>query len=146
MTHYKSLVEQTDYLGPQNFEQPKELTISRIASEKYGDKNPKSTPMMYFSYNDKELPLKYKVPMTVYYGLSQVFGTDVDTWAGKKVTLYTTKCKSFNEIEECVRIVFTPAIEKLIMKYLKKRKCDPEIYRLRGESCPAILPQGESST
>jgi len=83
MPHWKTLLDPGEYLGPQDFDQPKTVTISRLASEAASKDDPKKAPTMYFQHGGKELPRKFKVPKSVMYGLSLQFGTDYEQWKGK---------------------------------------------------------------
>ncbi len=135
-THYKTLLDDNGFLGPQHFPKPKTVTISRAVKElmpqRDGDKSePQSIAVMYFKHEGKELKLKLKLPKVVMYGLEAEFGTALEDWADKEVTLYATKCLSFGAPEECVRIKFSPAAEAKIMKKLKKSKTNPQVYRIK---------------
>jgi hypothetical protein len=99
-----------------------------------GASDEKSAAMIYFSAGNPpvELKRKYKVAKSVMYGLSLTFGTDTDGWIGKDITLFATKCTSFGETEECVRIRFAPDVDKKIFKWLKKRKSPQSAYMIGG--------------
>ncbi len=134
MTHYKQLLDPGLFIGPQDFPKDKTLVISRMVREalpeREGDEK-KSAPMMYFAHDGKELSRKFKVPKSVLYGLSLELGTDVDQWAGKTVTLFAARCMSFGEVEECVRVRFSPDTEAKIRKWLKKRKANFNAYLIK---------------
>ena len=134
MTHYKALLDPGVFVGPQDFTTDKTITISRVVREdmpKRDGEDKTSSPMMYFSHAGAELPRKYKVPKSVLYGLSLLYGTDIDQWVGKSVTLFAAKCMSFGEVEECVRIRFSEEIDSKIFKWLKKRKANRSAYILK---------------
>ena len=130
MTHWKQLFDPSEYLGPQDFQKPKKVTISRVTSEK-GDDG-KKRAHMYFIHEGKELTRKWNVPKSSMYGLSILLGSDYDSWHGKQITLHADHCLSFGDVEECVRCEFPPNIEERVIKYLKKRKVNPKVHR-----CPA---------
>ncbi len=140
MPHYKTLLDPGIFIGAQDFPTDKTVKISRIIREKMPtregekDEEVKAGVMLYFSAGTppKELARKYKLPKSVMYGLSLMFGTDTDGWLGKEVTLFATKCVSFGEVEECVRLRFTAEIDKKIVKWLKKRKSNPAAYMITG--------------
>lgn len=142
MVHYKSLLDPSDFIGAQDFPTDKTVKISRVVREKMpkreGEKadEEKSAPMIYFIAGNPpvELKRKYKVAKSVMYGLSLTFGSDTDSWIGKDVTLFATKCLSFGEIEECVRIRFTPDVDKKILKWLKKRKSSASAYMITDQA------------
>ncbi len=138
MPHYKTLLDPGIFVGPQDFQTDKTVAVSRIVREampaRDGDKEAQSGCMLYFMAGGKELARKYKVPKSVLYGLSLTFGTDIDAWAGKDVTLFAAKCMSFGELEECVRIRFEPAIDAKIRKWLKKRKASPSAYMVTNDA------------
>ena len=129
MPHWKSLLDPGIFLGPQDFDQPKKVTIARLASETSSKEDTTKAPMMYFEHGGKELPRKYKVPKSVMYGLSLMLGTDYAGWAGKTITLEKAYCMSFGDREECVRVQFPPEIDEKIFKWLKKRKANKSCYR-----------------
>lgn len=141
MAHWKMLLNPSEYLGAQDFPEPKEVVISRVVREeaptrdedddKTGSpkKPPEMHPVMYIVGRDgNEYPRRLKMPKTVLYGLSHMLGPDYDKWAGQKVTIYATKCKSFGEIEECVRIKFDAKIIGKIKAYCKKRKVSFAVF------------------
>jgi hypothetical protein len=135
MPHYKQLLDPGIFIGPQDCQTDKTVTVSRIVREKMperdGDKEEAKTgAMMYFSHNGQELPRKYKIPKSVLYGLSVAFGTDTDAWIGKQITIFAAKCMSFGEVEECVRVRFSPEVDAKIRKWLKKRKASPSAYMI----------------
>lgn len=137
MPHWKSLLDPSVYLGPQDFPTDKTVTISRVVREKMpareGEEE-QSGVMMYFAHKGAELPRKYKVAKSVLYGLNLTFGPDTDGWVGKEVTLFAAKCLSFGEVEECVRVRFSPDVDKRIRAWLKKRKASPSAYMVGGGS------------
>ena len=47
------------------------------------------------------------------------------------MTLFATKCLSFGDVEECVRIRFPEEIDARIYKWLKKRKANRSTYILK---------------
>lgn len=136
MTHYKNLLDPTDFLGAADFPAPKTVTISRAVREKLPERKGEAAteaPMLYFIHNGQEIRRKYKVPKSVLYALSLVLGPDVDEWKGKQITLQAAKCLSFGEIEECVRPVLTPEIEAKVFKWLKKRKSSSQAFMIKDQ-------------
>ena len=134
--HYKLLMEDNGFLGPQHFDEPKTIAISRLALETMPQRDDDKTPpqrkaVMYFIHNGKELELRYQVPKMVLYGMDIEHGSDADKWVGKEVELYKTTCKSFGVVEECVRIRFTASTEEALMKKMKKKKVNPQVYRIK---------------
>ncbi len=138
MPHYKTLLDPGIFIGPQDFPTDKTVQIARVVREtmakREGDRSDvvESAPMIYFAAGGKELARKFKAPKSVLYGLSLTYGTDTDGWIGKDVTLFATKCLSFGEVEECVRIRFQPAIDRKICAWMKKRKSNARSYMLDG--------------
>lgn len=131
MAHYKTLLDPTDFIGPQDCMVDKTVTISRIVREKMPDRkgeDPTASPMMYFSHKGTELKRKLKVPKSVMHGLSLMLGVETDDWIGKEITLFAAHCLSFGDVEECVRVRFPPEIDGAIKKWLKKRKTNPGVY------------------
>lgn len=137
MAHYKTLLDPAKYLGAVDFPKEREVTISRAAREqlpmrKEEKEDPGLAPMLYILDKEgKEHHRPLKIPKSVLEGLALMLGPDYDTWVGKKVTLFATKCLSFGDVEECVRVRFPEEIERKVMKWLKKRKANPSCYILR---------------
>ena len=133
MPHWRTLLDPGDFLGPQDFDQPTIVTIARLSSEASDKEDPKKCPMMYFQHNGKELHRKFKVPKSVMYGLSLLLGTDYTAWTGKEITLERAVCMCWGEREECIRVQFPAPIEARIVKWLKKRKASPSVYRIQDQ-------------
>lgn len=135
MTHWRALLDPGIFLGPQDVTTDKTVQIARVVREKLperdSDKEPQSAPCMYFSYNGKELTKRLKLPKSLMYGLSLMYGVDTDAWIGKDVTLFATKCMSFGDVEEAIRIRFPQDIDKKIIRWLKKRKSSPSCYMIQ---------------
>lgn len=136
--HWKSFLDPGKFLGPADFSTEREVTISRITREKLPKRDgeaEQSAPMLYIQAKDgSEYPRPFKVPKSVMYGLSLYLGTDADAWAGKKVTMFATRCMSFGEVEECLRIRFPIEIDDRIRKWLKKRKASPMAYMMKDQA------------
>ena len=134
MAHYKSYLDPGKYLGPADFPTEREITISRLAREKLParDGEPEqSAPMIYVVAKDgSEYPKPYKVPKLVMHGLSLAFGTEADAWKGQKIGMFKTTCMSFGDVEECLRLRFSPEIDGKIRKFMKKRKLNPSMYMI----------------
>jgi hypothetical protein len=134
MAHYKSYLDPGKYLGPADFPAEREITISRLAREKLParDGEPEQfAPMLYVVAKDgSEYPKPYKVPKSVMYGLSLAFGTEADAWKGQKIGMFKTTCASFGDVEECLRLQFTPEIHAKIFKWMKKRKSNRSAYMI----------------
>lgn len=138
MTHYKQLLDPGKFLGPQDFVKEREVTISRAARETLPARDGEpatAAPMLYIQTKDgSEYARPYKVPKSVMYGLSLALGTDCDAWKGQKITLFAAKCMSFGEVEECVRVRFSPEIDGKIRKWMKKRKASAAAYMIADKS------------
>lgn len=130
--HYKSYLDPGKFLQLCDFATEREVTISRIAREALParDGEPaQHAPMLYIVAKDgSEYARPFKVPKSVMYGLSLAFGTEADAWKGQKISMFAAKCMSFGEVEECLRIRFSPEIEAKIRKWMKKRKANPSAY------------------
>jgi hypothetical protein len=135
IVHYKNLLDPGKFLGPCDFQQEREVTISRVSREKMParDGEPEqSAPMMFIVAKDgSEYARPYKVPKSVMYGLSLALGVETDAWKGQKVGIYAAKCMSFGDVEECLRIRFAPEIDAKIRKWMKKRKANPSAYIIK---------------
>lgn len=135
MSHYKNLLDPGIFLGPQDFPgEGREVTISRVAREdlpKRDGEKAQSAPMLYIlDKSGKEYARKLKIPKSVLYGLSLALGNETDAWAGKKITLFATKCLSFGEVEECLRVRFPADIDAKVRRWLKKRKANASAYMI----------------
>ncbi len=132
--HYKQLLDPGKFLGPQDFTVEREVTISRVSREKMPTRDgeaEQSAPMLYIVAKDgSEYQRPYKVPKSVMYGMSLAYGTETDAWKGQKVGLYAAKCMSFGEVEECLRIRFSPEVDAKIRKWMKKRKANASAYMI----------------
>lgn len=130
--HYKQLLDPGKFLGPQDFTAEREVTIARVSREKMPPRQgepEQSAPMLYIVAKDgSEYVRPYKVPKSVMYGLSLAFGTETDAWKGKKIGMFAAKCMSFGEVEECLRLRFSPDVDGKIRKWMKKRKSNPSAY------------------
>lgn len=73
------------------------------------------------AHDDTERPASVTFRLTV--------KRDKDT--GKSVGMFAAKCMSFGEVEECLRLRFSPEIDAKIMKWMKKRKSSPSAYMMR---------------
>lgn len=136
--HYKQLLDPGKFLGPQDFTAERDITISRVVREKMPrrDNEPEqSAPMLYIVAKDgSEYVRPYKVPKSVMYGLSLAYGTEVDAWKGQKIGMFAAKCMSFGEVEECLRLRFSPEIDAKIRKWMKKRKANGAAYMIKDEA------------
>lgn len=135
MAHWKTLLDPSRYLQAQDFPQPREVTIARVVREELPAREGEprqSAPMLYLTGKDgKEYTRPLKLAKSVLYGMSCYLGTDTDTWAGKKITLYAARCLAFGEAEDCVRCQFPSEIESKIYTWLKKRRASRSAYILR---------------
>jgi hypothetical protein len=144
MTHYRCLLDPGVFIGPQDFPAPKTVTISRAVREAMPTRDKEdageSSPMLYFSHQGKELPRKYKVPKSVLFGLSLLLGPDIDKWPGQSIVLFATRCMSFGEIEDCIRVQFPSDIDQKVRKWMKKRKASVSAYMMPNEAAPERKP------
>ena len=133
--HYKKLLDPGKFLGPQDFEADREITIARMSRDKMPAREGEpvtSAPMLYITTKDGgEYERPYKVPKSVLYGLSLTFGPDTEKWAGQKITIFSAKCLAFGEVEECLRIRFSAEVDSKILKWLKKRKANAKAYMIK---------------
>jgi hypothetical protein len=135
MTHYRKLMPPGEFLGPQDFEAPREVTISRVAIANMPERDGKveqACCMWIMQKDGAEYPRRLKLPKTVLFAFSLVLGTDSDAWTGQKITLKAAWCLSFGELEECVRPVLTAEQTALVIKRLKKRKTNSKVWECEG--------------
>ncbi len=134
MTHYRNLYEESQYLGAQDVQKPREVTIHsvervKIVRKKKTDEPDEFRPHLYVATKEGErYPRAYLFPKSVGQLLANRYGSNIDDWAGKKITLFATKCFSFGAIEECVRIEGTDKEHAKIRTWLKKRGSNPDSY------------------
>ena len=136
MGHYRSLFDNGLYLGPQHFiKGPKEVTIVDLRHEHIlsTDEKKKGTGdlvcHMYVTGKDgKTCPMPYKVPKSVGFLLSLMFGTDDEKWKGQKITLYMDKCSVSGGVEECVRVKAPDALNRKVRIWCKRRRANPDSY------------------
>lgn len=138
MPHWKTLLDPSIYLGPQDFPTDKEVTISRMASEKVGRPGEvqKLGAMMYIIARDgSEVKRPLKLSRLVMRGMGIFFGShDYKNWPGKKITLFATMCLYGGERVECVRARFPADVEAQIRSYAKANKISPKAYMLTDAS------------
>lgn len=146
MTSYKLLLDPAKFLGAHDFPKPREVTIARMSREDLPQRKGEAkaaAPMLYVQTKDgREYERPLKVPKSLLYGLSLMFGTEYEGWVGKKITMYAAHCLAFGDVEPCVRFQFPPAIDAQVRKWLKKRKAPAAAYmtdapRTESESVPA---------
>jgi len=134
--HYKSLYDDSQYLGAQDVQEPREVTIHsiervKIIRKKKTDEPDEFRPHLYVATKEGEkYPRAYLLPKSVMFMLVQRFGSNVDDWAGKKVTLFATKCMSFGSVEECVRVEGSEDEYKKVRTFLKKRGANPKGFMI----------------
>lgn len=128
MTHYRDLYEESEYIGSHDFKKPAKMTIHsvervKIIRKKKDDSEPDEfRPHIYLKDKDgNKYKRAYLFPKSVGELLKMRFGTNLEDWAGKEITLYATKCMSFGSVEECVRVEATKAEHDKIKKWMKKR-------------------------
>lgn len=134
MTHYKTLLDPSKYLGPADFPTERTVKISRVVREKKPTRDgepEESGVMLYIIAKDgTEYPRPLPIRSTMMYAMASVFGSEIEAWAGKEVPLYRTTCLSFGDVEECVRIRLDATLEKKIAARLKKRKASPKTWSM----------------
>lgn len=134
MTHWKSLLDPSKYLGPADFPAERLVKISRVVREKKPKRDgeeEESGVMMYIIAKDgTEYPRPLPIRSTMMYAMAHVFGSEIEAWAGKEVPLYRTTCLSFGDVEECVRVRCDETLAKKIAARLKKRKASPKTWSM----------------
>lgn len=145
MAHINDLLPPSEFLGPQDFQVPREVTISRVAKSEMPERDSKKAPevkpcLWIIDKTGAEYPRKLKLPPTMLKVIGWILGTDYKTWAGKKITLKATWCLSFREVQECVRPQLSEAMTRKIRNKLKDRKvnadcweCDPPAVQMDAE-------------
>lgn len=129
MAHWKKLLPESEYIGPQDFDKgPVKLTITKVVRQKLTAREDEQGAVMYLETNGKPCKKRFHVCKSLLFGLAQTFGSDSESWHGQEVELYKAKCLSFGQVEECVRIRFTPEVDRAIIAWLKKLKVSPRVY------------------
>jgi len=135
MAHYLSLYDESLYLGAQDFPKPSKLKIfsverSKVAHKVEREGEPDEFKAMIYVTNKagEKHPRAFIYPRSIGKLMAMRHGTDTDNWVGKEITLYATKCYSFGEITDCIRIVATDKEHDKIRLWLKKRKANPDSY------------------
>lgn len=89
-----------------------------LPSEKGGDE-----PRTILSFQER--PFELSINKTNAKLLLAMFGRQVQTWVGKRITLYRTEVKSFGKMEPCIRIWGSPDLTadmNVEVKLLKRTK------------------------
>ena len=133
MAHINDLLPPSPFLGPQHFQVPREVTISRVGNSEMPERDAKKTPevkvcMWILDKTGEEFPLKLKIPPTMLRVMGWILGTNYKLWPGKKIWLKATWCLSFREVQECVRPQLTEAMTRKIRNKLKDRKVTPDCW------------------
>lgn len=135
MPHYRTLLDPGIFLNPSDFPSERSVKIARVIREKLPEREGEkatAAPMIYILGKDgAEYARKFKVPKSVLYGLSEMLGSNTDEWIGKEIVIFATKCMSFGDVEECLRVRFDASIEVKIARWMKKRKANPKAYMIR---------------
>lgn len=109
--HYKKL-HPSEYLGAHDLnEKDVILTIHSVAMETLKtDRGDERKPVMRFeetkavAEKNRTKEQRMVVNKTNAALIATLHGTEVNHWAGKKITLFPTTCQSFGETVECIRI------------------------------------------
>ena len=90
------------YLGHENFDVPRVLTVLRVKSEDVsgGQGKREDKPVVYF----REHPNGFVLNRTNFKTLVDLLGDDSDSWAEGKCELYKTTTEFKGETVPCVRI------------------------------------------
>ena len=141
MPNWRKLLPIGDFLGPQDFPLPREVTISRAGisvmpsrDDKKDAKKEEAACLWILDVNGHEFLRKYKLPKLVMRVFSWMLGSDYDNWAGKKITLRSTWCNAFGDVEECIRPVITDEIHGKLMKSMKKKKTNRDMWECKAPS------------
>jgi hypothetical protein len=148
MTHYKKLFPATDFLGPQDFPEPKEVTISRVAASDMPERDGKKErrPCLWImDAKGAEYPRKLKLPKSVLTVFAWMFGPHLEDWVGQKITLKAAWCLSFGEVQECVRPALDDATTGKIKKWLKTQKSSPHAWECRAPDLISAPQNGEQN-
>lgn len=109
--HFKKL-HPSEYLGAHDLnDKDAILTILSVSIETLKtDRGDEQKPVMRF-YETKAVAEKNRskeqrmvLNKTNAATIAALHGTEVNDWAGKKITLFPTACQSFGETVECVRV------------------------------------------
>ena len=93
----------SNYLKAEDIPGPMTVTIEGWAMEKMHDKTGAQIEKPCVSFS--ELPKSLVTNKTNWKKLIELFGTDTDQWAGKRVTIVTIPVDAFGETVDAIRLM-----------------------------------------
>ena len=104
MTHWRAMQDNTNKYAAAFDLQGKDVTlaIKEVKSEQVDSQNgdKKRKVIIYFDGARKPMLSNTTNCKTI----ASLYGTDVEKWKGKAITLYPTTTSAFGEIVECIRV------------------------------------------
>lgn len=107
------LLYPTDYIGAADLiGQDRVLTIREIVKEDVQTKDgkPEKKAVVYFkelaekAQKERSKERKMVLNKTNAKTIAKLYGPEVESWVGKRVTLYPTTAQAFGETVDCIRI------------------------------------------
>ena len=103
MSHWRKLYDDR-FVGSWDFDGKETFTatIKELKLEEMRDHDGETIrkPVLYFDKAKKGMVLNKTNARTI----ADLYGSNTDTWTGKKIVLFATMCKAFGKDVECVRV------------------------------------------
>lgn len=102
-THWKKLTN-PDYLGAYALEQGEErtLTIKSVKQEMVQGSDGKKEECIVVRFSENEKPMIMN--KTNLKTIAKLYGSYIEDWVGKRITVYVEKVKAFGDLVEALRI------------------------------------------
>jgi hypothetical protein len=90
-----------DYIGAWDLPHDVTVTISKVEAKKIRNKSKGDTkPVLFLEKTDKAFVCNKTNGKTI----AAMYGTDVEKWVGKRITLYASTTTFGNDTVECIRV------------------------------------------
>jgi hypothetical protein len=98
---YRTMYDR-DYLGAWDLPRDVTVTIAKVEGRKLrnGSSKANSKPVLFFKGKEKGMACNKTNGKTI----AAMYGTDVDKWIGKRITLYATTTTFGSDTVECIRV------------------------------------------
>lgn len=132
-THWKKLTN-PDYLGAYALEQGEErtLTIKTVRQEPVQGSDGKKEECIVVRFAEREKPMIMN--KTNLKTIAKLYGSYIEDWTGKRITVYIEKVKAFGDLVEALRI--RPKVPQAVSK-------EPEVI---CESCGQAVRAASGAT
>ena len=100
MTDYRTMFDR-DYIGAWDLPHDATVTIAKVEAKKIRNKsNANTKPILHFVGKEKELVCNKTNGKTI----AAMYGTDVEKWIGKRITMYATTTTFGPDTVDCIRV------------------------------------------